>query len=195
LIESLNGEFPNRLAQMGFGRVYKHGGIAYTAVMSPARVKKGDPAVLRVYFQSFYVGPAVVSVDASHHSALKNKTIARINPELSPLETAMLMIPIETSFKTSSGRKQVDFTIACRPYKGVKNIVDLDSSKVPENVARIVQSAKKVFGGKWLGGGQFKDDGSAMWIEIHYEVLGESASEEKAGVPPKFVTLWPVAKV
>ena len=130
LVGSLHGEFPNRLSQYGIERVFSHEGLLYSPTVSPSKVRKGQVAWLGLILQSCYVGPVSFGIRASGHSALKNKPVANVGGQLGPLEVAEIAIPIESTFETKSGSKQIDFNLGCKPFDGVKKITDLDESKL-----------------------------------------------------------------
>ena len=194
LVASLHGEFPNRLSKFGIERVFSHEGLLYNGIISPSRVKKGQVAWLRLILQSCYVGPVSFVIWASSHSALKNKPIGDVGGQLGPLEVAEVAIPIESTFETKSGSKQVDFNLRCKPFDGVKRITDLDESKLSPDFANVVRSAKQGLGNWWKAGHNVRSDSGALWMKIHYEVLNEQAPEEEKGKQSVLRTIWPVAK-
>lgn len=190
---SLNGEFPNRLSKYGIEKVFSHDGLLYSAGISPSKVKKGQTAWLKLIFQSCYVGPVRFQVRASGHSALKNKHIANVGGELGPLEVAEVAIPIESTFETKGGSKQVDFNLGCKPFDGVKKITDLDESGLSPDFARVVRSAKQVLGSWWKAGRNVRSDSGALWMKIHYEVLNDQAPAEEKERQSALRTIWPLA--
>lgn len=177
---------------MGFKRVFLHDGLIYNGLVDPYQTRRGSTSMLRFFFQSCYAGACAISINASSHSAIKNKPIARLSAELGPLEFAELAVPIETPLDAKAGKRQIDFNVRCKPFKDVKKITELNESQFPEQ-AQAVRSAKGVLGSWWKPGKNVDSDSNAMWIKTYYEVLNESLATQSTGRRPTFTTIWPVA--
>jgi hypothetical protein len=193
LLNSLKGEFPNWISQLGFKVAFRHDGLIYNGTLGPRQVQKGNPALLKLYVQSFYIGPIALQVGAWYPGAIKNKPISQVSTALSALEVAEVTIPIETTFDTKSGNKRVHYKLSCAVPKNTKKITDLKELEQVPNLANLVTSAKHVLGGRFWSGSGLRDDGQTYYLFSSYKVLDEKAQEQRIGLLPIYKTLWPVA--